>query len=337
MFGMAHRGELDGNTESEFEGLIAKLRRFLLQEHKEDGTHAAINADSIVLVKDNVTGATGDIDGGGEINMTGPDKSQLGGNLRVARVLDAQVEIGTGLGTASGNDGMIGPGIDINPNQFNNAPNIRWVTALGTFRELRTLWSHGGTIADCPLQIRDDTVLGGYAVMPGKGTTPFKNVFLGSNTDAGNAGYWTGILGKQFFRPEYASAQGEWTDEAYAAGNFTANGGTWTPPGAGSQVAYTYSVVGKQLTVSWAIGGTAVSAGVNYLQLAIPNGYVAAKDMRGCHIAQDNGAAQVAALCRVVGAGTVIILYSTAGAGAWTNTGGANTTSTQGTFTFAIQ
>ena len=337
MFGMAHRGELDGNTESEFEGLIAKLRRFLLQEHKEDGTHAAINADSLTLVADNATGATGDIDGGGEIVMTGTGTSSVGGNFRANTAGAGQVEIGGTLGTASGNDGMIGPGVDINPNEQNSAPRLRWLTALGTFRELRLLWTRGAVLADCPLQVRDDTILGGYAVMPGKGTTPSKNVYLGSNTDAGSAGYWNGVFGRKFFRPEYASAQGEWTDEAYAAGNFTANGGTWTPPGAGAQITYTYSVVGKQLTVSWIIAGTAVSAGVIYLQLAIPNGYVAAKDMRGCHFAQDNGAAQVASLCRVVAAGTSIILYATAGAGPWANTGGANTTSTQGTFTFAIQ
>lgn len=333
------RDQLNGIStwiSEQFDHVLSSIKGSWLVEHTDQDGHGDITAHSLTLYKDEAAGWTGDIEGQGEVSMTGPGKSQFGGNVRVARVLNSQVEIGASLGTAAGNDGTVGPGIDINPNQNNSAPNIRWVTALGTFRELRTLWSFGATIADCPLMIRDDTTLGGYAVMPGKGTTPFKAVYLGSNTDGGSAGYWNAVFGRQFFRPEYASAQGEWTDVAFAAGNFTGNGGAWTV-GAGAQLTYTYSVVGKQLTVGWLIAGTAVGAGVTFLNIAIPNGYVAAKDMRGCHFAQDNAAAQVAALCRVVAGGTNIILYSTAAAGAWTNTGGANNTSVQGTFTFAIQ
>ena len=44
MFSLQNRGELPGVVESELENLISRLRKFLLKNHQEDGTHAVTQA-----------------------------------------------------------------------------------------------------------------------------------------------------------------------------------------------------------------------------------------------------------------------------------------------------
>lgn len=44
MFSLQNRGELPGVVESEFENLISRLRKFLLQEHDEQGRHVNVTA-----------------------------------------------------------------------------------------------------------------------------------------------------------------------------------------------------------------------------------------------------------------------------------------------------
>lgn len=126
---------------------------------------------------------------------------------------------------------------------------------------------------------------------------------------------------------------GEWSSVTYAAGNFTASSGTWTVD-SGDQLTYAYTLVGKTMTLSWAIQTTDVSAGA-VLRLAIPGSNTAAQTMYGIHRATDAGGTPVAALCRVLASGTYVELYADMNAGNWTITAADNTT-TQGQITFEI-
>ena len=120
----------------------------------------------------------------------------------------------------------------------------------------------------------------------------------------------------------------------FSAGNFTASAGTWTVD-SGDVITYAYTVVGKTMTLTWAIQSTDVSAG-SVLRLAIPGGYTAAREAYGVYRATDAGAAAVAAVCNVLASGTYVQLFATMGGTAWTITAGDNT-NTQGTLTFEVQ
>jgi len=79
------------------------------------------------------------------------------------------------------------------------------------------------------------------------------------------------------------TALGEWTAVAYNSANYTASAGTWTVD-SGDQVTYSYTLVGKTLTLVFFIQTTDVSSAAA-LRIAIPDGYTAAKATRNpCQI-----------------------------------------------------
>jgi hypothetical protein len=84
---------------------------------------------------------------------------------------------------------------------------------------------------------------------------------------------------------------GEFTTPTFAAGDFVGNGAmTWTVE-AGDVVTYCSAIVGKKLTILYAIQGTTVGGTPNTgLQFRIPGGYTSAKTCYGkAAIVVDNG------------------------------------------------
>jgi hypothetical protein len=64
-------------------------------------------------------------------------------------------------------------------------------------------------------------------------------------------------------------AGGDWLDISYAAGNYTANTGSWTVP-AGTQKTLAYAVAGDSVYVSVMLSGTQTFAAPSFLYLALP-------------------------------------------------------------------
>lgn len=105
--------ELPTQVARELSGFAARLFGWLSAQHKEDGSHGAMTADSLTLTADTVTGATGDIDsGGGSINMTGTDASSVGGDFTANEGGAYETEIGF-VGSNTANDGTLGAGINL--------------------------------------------------------------------------------------------------------------------------------------------------------------------------------------------------------------------------------
>lgn len=90
--------------------VLAKINALWNVQHKGDGTHSAITADSVTTVA-NAEGATGDIDGDGAINMTGTDASSVGGDFS-AQTGTSKTTIGL-VGSITANDGALGPGVNM--------------------------------------------------------------------------------------------------------------------------------------------------------------------------------------------------------------------------------
>lgn len=74
--------------------------------------------------------------------------------------------------------------------------------------------------------------------------------------------------------------QGAWIAVPYSAGNFTSNTGTWTV-GAGDQTTFAYYLKGRLLSVACALDTTTVASSPSLLQIAIPGGFIAAKQVYG--------------------------------------------------------
>lgn len=124
---------------------------------------------------------------------------------------------------------------------------------------------------------------------------------------------------------------GEWTDIAYAAGNFTANGAmTWTVD-VGDQVGFAYTIIGKTCFVRFTLNGTSVG-GVVSSQLLIDltaaglTAAVNASAIVRCY----NSGVDGAGLAEVVGSQIRLSLFT----GNWTLS--ANNTSVQGVIMFTL-
>jgi hypothetical protein len=111
---------------------------------------------------------------------------------------------------------------------------------------------------------------------------------------------------------------GYFTTPTFSAGNFTASGAmTWTVVG-GGVTTYAYTVVGKMMTVIFAISGTVAGTPNTALQIAIPGGFTSAQfALNSCSAL--SGGTWKASACQVTAAGTVIQIFTDpAGATNWT-------------------
>ena len=131
-----------------------------------------------------------------------------------------------------------------------------------------------------------------------------------------------------------AANVGEWTSVTFAAGNFTGSGAmTWTLDSA-DQTTLAYMLVGKTLWVSFNLGNTTVGGTVNIsLQIAIPGGFTATKQMVAPILISDNGGTQVAGYAVVVASGNNILCRKMDNAN-WTLA--TNTTNVSGLIAFEV-
>lgn len=129
-------------------------------------------------------------------------------------------------------------------------------------------------------------------------------------------------------------AMGAWTSVPYNSGNFTASAGTWGVDNA-DQVTYAYTLVGKTMTLTWHIKQTDVSNAAT-LRIAIPGGFLAARQASSTCRALDNGGAIVASACEVTAGVAYVTLYADVNSNNFSVTSSDNTY-VFGTFTFEVQ
>jgi hypothetical protein len=296
--------QLDQLTRMELEQFVSLLQGYLQAQHKEDGSHSAITADSITLASP-VVGAgnvTGDLIPSVNNRYALGKRDSVGANPIFAwKDLYLGDHLYLGIGSSGGVNPTVVPA---------------WTVTLGsstaTWRPAQASFSidFANAAGTTKLSITPGSILGVFLNSSGA---------INATTGYTERGRLTKI--------------GEWLSPAFNAGDFTASAGAWTVI-AGNVGTYAYTLVGKTMTIAWDINNTNVTA-ASALRLAIPATNTAAKTMYGSHRAGDAGAATVMAVCRVVATAGYVEMFANGAAGNWTITAG-NNTSTQGQITFEI-
>ncbi len=323
-FGKFLSGPFNPTTiENALQRLTAAITAHWNVEHKDDGTHGAVTCDSITATKGDAQDRNAPT---GNVSADGDGPHTFGGDVVTPLVVIGMV------GTSVGTDGLIGPGVRV---YDTDETTIRYEIVNGgggTLRQLRIL---DRVRQVTPLELGWESS-NGYWWGPGKDTVIIDNVSLGSPFYGSGRGQWTAAYTRNgYFERQRSVALGEWTAVAHAAGNFTASAGSWTVD-SGDQSLYRYTLVGKTMTLAWAIINTDVSA-ASVLHLAIPDGFTAAATIDGTYLARDAGGAAVFATCRTVSGQGYIELFPTPGTGGtWTITAADNTT-VVGHHTFEVQ
>jgi len=192
------------------------------------------------------------------------------------------------------------------------------------------------------MQIRSGQVIDGTLVnedlSDAAGITPIKLATINANVGTyGSASQVPQVTvnakGQITAVANVAVAVGLWTAVGFAAGNFTANAGTWTVT-AGNVLTLAYTLIGKTMTVAFGLTGTSVSAAPVFLTITIPGGLVAARRIGGTFAFIDNGVAGTG-FAVVSPGGTVISLLKNAAGTAWTPS--AANTQVEGQISFEIQ
>lgn len=310
---------------SEFEQLIAAINTIWAVEHAEDGTHLT------------VTTPTASIDETGLITTEGSVKTLNGlGNGFDATYL-APGDYLTFGGVAPG--GGMGSGEGIQWPYSITDQTRSWF--LAAFASVSTsvqdlIFGHQKATNKAILRLtRDIATATRWTLRPDDVTCIVDGVDLGEDLSGKrfDHGYFVNVHANTgYYERQRTAKMGEWTAVPYAAGDFTASGGmTWTVQ-AGDLLYFSYSIVGKTLTVSWRIL-TSSTGGVagNSLQIKIPGGYSPVGTSVGVHYYSDAG---VAGVGYCVCSGTNILLRKPATAN-WNNAA-VNTTESQGTFTFEV-
>lgn len=289
----------------EFRSLVSRINTGWLIEHNEDGTHAAVTAESLDVAGDAMISGDADVNG---------DFSAADGMIEASATMSG----GTGTGTS-------GPGIRLK----STAGGEDWalIVSRDNFDDSIGLYDTTNGVEVLKLY---RTGANTYLLAPSE--DGIATVNLGEQTD--NDLRFDKCVAAIFYERNDAGL-GYYTAIAHAAGNFTASAGTWGVDAADQQL-YRYTIVGKKVTVAWSIVNSDVSAG-SVLRLALPAGVTAAATMNGFHEARDAGGAAAIATCRVVSGQTYIEIYPTVGTGGtWTITA-ADNTATTGQLTFEMQ
>lgn len=294
----------------------AYLIGYLLKEHKDDGSHSDIHADS-------VTGA-GDVEAGGDGLFGGDMIAEYGSGTETGMGVLSSVNGSTLLAGAPSRHGVLIGGASTGYFLTKQAKGGAFGGG-GTY--MLALWDlEQGTTAPA-LQFALDT--GEYTLIDGG--TGSATMRLGNANRPILEVYST----NGYYEHGRSLPLGEWTAVSYSAGNFTASAGTWGVANV-DQLVYRYAMVGKTMIVNFEIANTDVSnAGVT-LRLAIPGGFTCAAETQQFVRAKDNGGAYVVGLAIVAAGATYIEFFATVAAGTFALTA-ADNTDVFGCVTFEVQ
>lgn len=123
-----------------------------------------------------------------------------------------------------------------------------------------------------------------------------------------------------------ATANGEWITVPYAAGNFTADVGTWDVD-SGDLIGMGYRLNGLSMLLAWNVALSNVSNAGALLRLLIPGGFTIGGVGTITRLIRcaDAGAANVVGLARATAGATYIEMRSNILGAAWAATSGNNT------------
>lgn len=290
----------DPAVRAELQQFYSLLQGYLSAQHKDDGSHAAVTADSVADAGD-LTAATAEITGA----ITAEASRIAIGDISVPPPITEGVT-----------------GIDLKTPQGLSHWTVGTIDAPTSERDFVFIDRLGSLTAFLVRQAS-----GVYSLMPG--TTSVLNLGLnGLGTRIGDIYVDGGVHERA-----RAAAMGDWTAVAFSAGNFTGSGAmTWTVT-SGEQITLAYALVGHTMTVAFDIELTTVGGTpAQFLQIAIPGGFTAARSMWNPVLLVDNGTRTTGA-AKVAASGTTIQIQRTDAA----NFSASTNTGVVGQMTFEVQ
>lgn len=310
----------------ELDQLIASITAAWEIEHNSDGTHGAVTAESVSV--------SGDVEADGDGIFGGAVVAHEGQSFPDTDPLDAGERMIFGYATAGALSSGLGLFWPFSDTEYGRAWLV--ITNGGDRIGLEDLVvGHRSAANVAILRVSRDVIDDAWGLAPDEVTNGTDGVQLGfdENGKRFSEAHIENVFAKTaIYERGRTVAMGEGQNIAYAAGNFTAQAGTWTVDAA-DQTQLRYAIWGKTCTVWFDIANTDVSAAATDLRIALP--VTPAIDTRNlCQVVdagvQNTGFARVAA-----GVARLQIFKTLAGA-AYTITA-ADNTSVRGQITFEIQ
>lgn len=309
----------------EFLHLYAQLEGYLRVEHKENGAHAAITADSLTTTG-NVTAVDGTFSG----DVTVSDRFTHEGLLDQNATTDVSVSTSA---TTWGNGGELSSTVNLRVTSAGGlGPQLNGVLEPATspsapFGTVYRVFNASGVA----FTVRHESALASATtarlLCPGNVdyTCPINGSF--ALIYDGDSSRWRLFAGDP--------ADGLWTTVAHSAGDYTASAGNWTVDASPDHVSVAYRLIRKSMLVSFTIANTDVSATPTQLRIAIPGGLTANRRVDAVCTIVDAGATSEQGQCYVAASGTTINIEKN-GAAAFTTTAADNTNVT-GQIEFEVQ
>lgn len=246
----------DPAVRAELQQFYSLLQGYLSAQHKDDGSHAAVTADSVADAGD-LTAVTAEITGA----ITAEASRIAIGDMSVPPPITESVT-----------------GIDLKTPQGLSHWTVGTIDAPTSQRDLVFIDRLGSLTAFLVRQAS-----GVYSLMPG--TTSVLNLGLnGLGTRIGDIYVDGGVHERA-----RAAAMGDWTAVSYSAGNFAGlGGGTWTVD-SGDQTTFSYALLGQTLFLAIKLDTTSISGTVSQVSITIPGGFKSAHDVQWLVPLDDNG------------------------------------------------
>jgi hypothetical protein len=297
---------LNNATKMELEQLIALFQGYLSAQHKDDGSHGDVTADSLDVETD--------ITAGGDLEVEGSVTADADGT---PIVLSPDTTFGPGVGLTSGANSSW---------RIEGSPSA----ATLTIRDLLRTASHAdtGTIA---IVRTASGATGDYTLKP---HASYILLSLGADSSGQRIAEVNATLVRAFsgyYERARTAAVGEFTSFTGTVA-LTASTGLWD----GATVARAhYRIVGKEARVEFNIHSSDVSATPADLIMSLPAGITpTAANFRTIQVS-NAGAAAAVGIARVAAGTAEIRFQSTAAGGAWGTTA-ANDTFVRGDIAFEV-
>ena len=236
----------------ELDNIVATVRAFFGVQHKEDGTHGNLTADSITVSGPIYAGVP-------PVDLTTTPVAKLP-NLGPTYVTDPTI-----TAASAGEDYpslRVGPTSGVRSRLMNLVSRDTLLSNNLTFVGGAWTGDNAAWYGEA-LGMEGDTGLIRFYNSP-PGANPRSPVSVATINPAG-----------AITERGRSTPLGEWINVPYSAANFSANTGTWTVEAADLQ-AFRYTLIGKTMSVAFRIAATSLSSAATWLTIRIPGGFTAA-------------------------------------------------------------
>lgn len=284
------RSELGGVSNwinEALDNIMAKINAMWNVQHKGDGSHGAVTADSLTLAAATTYPTTGNVTGSLVPTTITQD---LGATILKNGSISADHPFRNLRLSGSINFGPFSEtGIVDSPILSRSGGNMTFNVPNGS---LTFTLTNG---------VNTHTVTFGAGIL---GLTSSNSITAGAFVVATSG----------FLERSRSTAVGEWITYTYNGGNFSASAGSWTVD-VGDYSVFRYMLVGKTLWVNFALITTSVSnAGVS-LRFALPGGFTCATATQQFVRVSDAGGALTTGLLVAAAASALVDIYATVAAG----------------------